>query len=241
MIGHTLGGGRVALSVVLGLALSWEAHALFSPAAHVRAAGRRPYVVADFGAGVPVGQTFRMPSDGLDAIDVRFFSDQETLLSLRCRLLGPGDSLPGHWSLVQDWTAMIRLPRGSSWHRFAFAPVVPSSNQVYQFQLERVDARGVIPSGQRERPSVAVMGSIDDSLPDGNLVVGPTQVTNRDLFFEANAADSVFEDFRRHAQTQLPTPLRSVMAQLTLLAAYNGAVAVFAFHMLFRAREDHDE
>jgi hypothetical protein len=232
---------RVAFLVGLVLAVSWEAHVLFSPAASIRAAGRKPFVVTDFGRGVPVGQTFVMLSDGLDAVDVQFFSDEETLLSLRCRLLGwVGDS-PNHWFPLYDWTAMVRLPRGPSWHRFTFKPVVPSINQSYQFQVEQVDARVASPRDSSRRPSVGVMGSIDDSLKEGNIVLGGAQVIDRDLFFEAHAADSVFAEFRRHARTQLPRPLRSRTAQLTLLGIYNCALAVFAFHLLIGEPKKDEE
>jgi hypothetical protein len=233
---------RVAFFVGLVVAVSWEAHTLFSPAIRIRAAGQKPFVVTDFGRGVPVGQTFRMLSDGLDAVDVRFFSDEETLLSVRCRLLGWTDDLPEHWSPLSDRTAMVRLPRGSSWQRFAFSPVVPSINRVYQFQVEQIDARVARPRNPGERPSVGVMGSIDDSLESGNLVVGRTQVTDRDLFFEAHAADSVFAEFRRQANPPLPKLLRSAVLQLTVLAVYNGALAVFVFHMLIPPpTPGHDE
>lgn len=238
---RSLGGRRIAFLVGLVLAVSWEAHALFSPVARIRAAGQKPFVVTDFGGGVPVGQTFRMPSDGLDAVGVRFFSDQDTLLSLRCRLLAFDASFPGHWFPVYDWTAMIRLPHGSSRHRFSFGPVVPSINQIYQFQVEEIDARMAKPRHPGKRPSVGVMGSIDDSLPDGNIVVGRAQVPDRDLFFEAHAADSVFAEFRRHALTQLPKPLRTRTAQLILLAIYNCVLAAFAFHMLIREHESPEE
>lgn len=227
-----MGGRRLAFLAGLVLAVSWEAHALFSTAAPIRAVGKKPFVVSDFGRGVPIGQTFRMLSDGLDAADVRFISDEVTLLAVKCRLLEAGGRVPGHWSAVRDWTATIRLPRGSSWHRFTFDPVVPSFNRIYQFQVQQIDARAAPPNNAGERPAVGVVGSIDDSLRDGNIVVGETQMVDRDLFFEARAADSTFAEFRRHAQTQLPKPLRSAAAQLTLLAIYNGCLAVFAFHML---------
>lgn len=231
---------RVAFLVGLVLAVSWEAHALFSPVARIRAAVRRPFVVTDFGRGVPVGQTFSMSSDGLEAVDVRFFSDVETLLAVRCRLLGVGDS-SNHWVPLYDWTEQVRLPRGPSWRRFTFKPVVPSINQIYLFQMEQIDARVATPREPGRRPSVGVMGSIDDSRKDGNLILGDAQVVDRDLFFEAYADDSVFAEFRRHANPPLPKPLRSAVLQLTLLAGYNCVLAVFAFHMLIGERTKDEE
>jgi hypothetical protein len=238
----SLGGRRIAFFVGLALVAYWEARALFVPSPPLRAAGRKPFVITEFGRGVPTGQSFRMKSDGLDAVDLRFFSDKEVFLRLRCRVLGNRPSEP--WFPVRDWTAAIHLPRGSSWHRFRFAPVVPSFNLIYQFQVEQLEVRAADPRDPGERPSVGLMGSLDDSLPrDGNIILGSTQVTDRDLFFEARAADSTFVDFRRRvdSQTPLPKPLRSMVAQLTLLAIYNGCLTVFAFHMLIREPKNDDE
>ena len=236
------GGVPIIFFVCLVLAVSWEAHALFSPVVRIRAIGQKPFVVTDFGRGVPVAQTFRMLSDGLDAVDVRLFSDEETLLVLRCQLLGWNEHSLDHWFPLYDWRASVRLPRGASWHRFSFTPVVPSFNRIYQFQVEQLDARPARLNGAGEslRPSVGIMGSIDDSLKEGNIILGRTQVTERDLFFEAHAADSAFDEFGRHARTQLPKPLRSAAVQLTLLAIYNSFLAVFAFHMLIPSSRDAD-
>ena len=46
------------------------------------AVGRDPFIAQELGATTPIGQTFRMPSDGLYAVDLQFSTDRPTSLLL---------------------------------------------------------------------------------------------------------------------------------------------------------------
>lgn len=108
--------------------------------------------------------------------------------------------------------------------------MIPSDRRVYQFRVQRIEARAERPG---DRPTMGLVGSADDSLKDGNIVDGPTQVVDQDLYFEARADDSAWSTFRRDVSPRLPERLRSMPVQLTILGIYNLALAVVLYAMAF--------
>lgn len=74
--------------LLLALVLACEGWSLFSPSLPLRAAGRQPYLILDFAAGAPIGQTFRMKGDGLASVRLQFFTDRSQKLMVLCTLLG---------------------------------------------------------------------------------------------------------------------------------------------------------
>jgi hypothetical protein len=223
--------GRIAFFLLLVLAVVWEVLHLFGPETRIRVSGEKPFVVTEFASGVPVGQTFRAMSNGLDGVDLQFSADRPTSLRLTCRLLTWGDYTPGNWAPLYEWTETRRLPRGNSRQHFVFRPVVPSVRQIYQFQVQQIEAQPLdAPAG--ERATAGPMASLHESPKDGNVILGTVQMIDRHLWYEVHAADSVFDHFRRYINPQLPKWLRRPAVQVTLLAFYNVVLAVFAFHML---------
>ena len=228
---------RVAYGLLLLVGVAWEVNLLFVPATRVRAAGRMPFDITNLADGAPVGQTFRMLSDGLQSVDLQFSVDRPTSLLLRCRLLVGRDYSQDGWAVVYQWTQTVELAAGRQWRRFSFAPVSESRTQVYQFQVQQIEARAVQANAGGARPRVSVIGSVDDALKDGNIVVGRFQWVDRDLLFQAYGADSAIDVFRLRNNLALPKPLRNRRVQITLLATYTLALAVFAFYMLVQLPE----
>ena len=219
---------RILFGVALASALVWTARALFVPSVRVRAEGGRPYLVDTFGAGATIGQTFRSLNDGLNSVQVRFSSQRAASISVRCRLMTWNESTGG-WASLYEWTEAVDLPAGEAWRRFQFPPVIPSDRKVYQFQIQRVAASDT---------SVALVGSMDDVLRDGNVVADQEQIVDKDLYFRAGAtADVAFDEFRRRIDPQVPKRLRNLSLQLALLALYACAMSVLAFHLIVREPE----
>ncbi len=227
---------RPLFALAVGAALAWEVNALFVPVATTRAAGKQTYEIKEFAAGVPVGQTFRAATDGLDTAVVRFTADRPASLVVRYRVMGWAPAkLDDHWASVVESTETIRLSPGTTPHTFRFKAIIDSSRQVYQFQVQEIEVRA-LDGNPVGLPTVGVMASTDNALEDGNIIVGKDQIIDRDLLFEAKGADSRFDDFRMRINPQLPRPLRHPAVHWTLclivLALYNWALTVFAYHTI---------
>lgn len=220
------------LALTLAATLAWEVHALFFPVATTRAGGTQRYEIEEFAAGVPVGQTFRAVTDGLDTAIVTFTADRPASLVVRYRVMGWAPAkLDDHWAPVIESTEDVRLSPGTNRHPFHFKAIVDSARQVYQFQVQQVEVRAL--DGNPEGlPTIGVLASTDNALDDGNVIVGKDQIIDRDLLFEAKGADSRFDDFRMRINPQLPRALRHPAAHwalcLIVLGLYNWALAVFA-------------
>ena len=219
--------GRLVFWVGLVLGVTCEAYALFIPSSPIRAMSAKPIVLEGFGAGVPVGQTFRMNAEALESVRVQFFASQRTELVVRCKLLTAANS----WTSVYDWTTRVDLPVGKSWQRFQFPPVVRSDRKIYQFQVQKVEAH-VIGSPASGAPTLGLVASVKEGLPEGNIVDGSVQLVDKALFFEAQSDDAVFSTFRRNVNPQLPEPLRSKILHLAVLAILNWALVVYAYEMI---------
>lgn len=219
---------------VLALLLFVETMILFGPTSSTRGAGRSPYVIELVAGGERIGQSFRILDDGLQSADVIFVSSTPASLVLTCRLLVADSHAlnngTGAWRVVNTWTTTVRLPRGKSRHGFSFRPIFPSEKQIYQFQVEELDLRPLDPLDPVP-PLVGLLATKDNSLEEGNVVIGQHQLADRDLFFQAQTA-SVFTTFRLRANPLLPRALRSVGVQLVALALYNAVLAVFGFQMI---------
>lgn len=225
-------------------ALAWEAYALFVPVAKIRVAGTEMYGISEFAAGVPVGQTFRAVTDGLDTAVLQFAADRPASLVLRYRVMGWAPAkLDDHWASVIEGTETIRLSPGTSPHAFHFKKIADSARQVYQFQVQQVEVRALDgnPSGL---PTVSVMASTNNSLEDGNVILGKDQIVDRDLLFEARGADSRVDDLRMRIGPKMPRPLRLPTVQWTLFllwfAVYNWALAAFAYGTIAGVTTDVD-
>ncbi|MBI3491985.1 MAG: hypothetical protein HY047_09420 [Acidobacteria bacterium] len=227
----------LAFVATITAAVGVEAFVLFTPTSEVRADGQRLYV-APLASGEPVGQTFRLPMDGLESVDLQFSSSAPAAIGLVCRLLGWADLRlsdgSGRWAVIYEWKTTLKLSRGRSGHRFTFKPIDPSSNLVYQFQVQQLNVRS-LDSGAGV-PAVGLMASEDDAWKGGNLIFGREQIVDRDLFFQARTA-SEFAMAHLRAGPNLPLKLRPVGLQLALLALLNVALAAFAYELIISGPE----
>ena len=218
------------------VAVAAQAYALFVPLMTVRAAGKQIYEIKEFANGAVVGQTLRAPTDGLHSATVEFSSDRPATLVVRWRLMGWASAkMDDPWAAIMESTETLPLKQGTNRQTFRFKPIADSYHQVYQFQVQQVEARPA--EGQASAaPGVSVMASTDDALEEGNLILDKAQIIDRDLLFEARGADSRFEDLQLHVNPLLPRGLRPPAVQwalcLLLLAGYNWALAVLAWHVL---------
>lgn len=213
-----------------------EARILFTPTAPIEAVGQKPYLIEAFDAGVPVGQTFRSKEDWLESVDLGLWADSAATVDVTARLMGWAPSL-GSWASLYEWKAQLRLPKGTSWQRFTFKPVPQSARVVYQFQLQHLETRPA--DGVGGRPKVAILGSEDDALQEGNLIVGPEQIVERDLIFHARCA-SIFTDWHLRVSPELPRFMRGRDVQLAFIALYNFVLAVWAYYFIVRGPESSE-
>jgi hypothetical protein len=231
---------RVIFGLAIAAAMAWEIDALFLPATTIRAAGVETYEIKEFSAGVPVGQTFRARTDGLNTAVVTFSADRPCSLTVRYRLMGWAPAKVDHWASVIEGTETIRLTSGTNRQPFRFKAIVDSNRQVYQFQVQQLEVHGLA-ADAGAAPSVGLMASRDNALDEGNLILGTAQLIDRDLLFAASGADSRFDDFRMRINPQLPRNLRLPAVQwilgLTLVALYDWALAIFAYHVLIGATD----
>ncbi|MCC7418404.1 MAG: hypothetical protein IT176_14805 [Acidobacteria bacterium] len=232
---------RVRLALALAGLIAWQIHALFRPFATIRAEGAGTAGIEAFAAGVPVGQTFRAATDGLHSAVVEFSTDRPAAIVVAYRVMGWAPAkLDDHWAAVIESTETVELPSGRTRHAFHFSAIPESSRQVYQFQIQQLASRSVDGGAA---PEVAVVWS-EDSLEEGNVIVGKDQIVDRDLIFAAHGADTRFDDFRMRTSSRLPRALRTAAAQwsiaLLLFAIGNWAFAVFAYELIRSAegRED---
>lgn len=227
-------GPRLAFVVVCLVAVALEARFLLTKSVRVRAAGRETYVVSHFSEGLPVGQTFRALSDGLQRVEIEFWADRPATIQITCRVLGWSDFALDHWAALYDWRATVSLPQGTSWQRFDFKPILESNAGIYQFQVQQIAVEG----GGGSRPIVGPMASRDNSFKDGNLIIGRTQVAGEGLLFAAHGADTLFAWWQLHGGSQLPKELRSTTVQVALLAVYHLLLASFAYYLVIVAPEE---
>ncbi|HZR25945.1 MAG TPA: hypothetical protein VFA59_20260 [Vicinamibacterales bacterium] len=227
---------RMLFVVAIAVGIAYEYALLFRPVATVAAAGARPYALEEFGKGERIGQTFRSSEDGLTSFDVQMSADRPVTIDVTWRLLGWAPyKIDDHWVPIYEFPATLDLPAGKSWQHFVFPPIVPSENVIYQFDVVKTAIRSRDQAGIA--PAVAIIGSDDGPLTDGNLIAGDRQIVDRDIVYAAHTATR-FERFRMRANPYLPRPLRYAWLQLAALALYDAAVAAFAFDVIVGRREE---
>lgn len=230
---RTPGLGAAAALIVTGFI--WETLTLFVPSSPIRAAGRQLMVVDEFPSGISVGQTFRASADAIDWVRLQFSSDQPAEVQLRCWLSTASNNAVAPWAEIVNWTTSVRLPAGRSWHQFDFPPVLRSEKKIYEFRIRILAARS--DGTGAAQPLVALVGSRDSSLVEGNLVAGSDPRLSQDLLFQAGFSDDLFSDLRRDIITHLPRWLRNSIVQLVILGVYNLAFVIFVGALLLE-RED---
>jgi hypothetical protein len=221
----------VLLCVVVGVR---QVVLLFAPSPRIEAHGRKEILFDRFADGTPVGQTFRMLSDGLNDVDLQFATDRPASVAIRYQLM-TWNEFAGGWRILYQKLATHGLPAGRTWLRFEFPPVVPSDRKVFLFQVEQIDVHPLDEAAAAGPLQVRLVGFEDEALKEGNAIVGQRQVVDRDLAFSAGSSDSAFAHYARGINRYLPHRLQKPGVQLLILAGYSVLLAAFAYQMVFTA------
>jgi hypothetical protein len=136
----------------------------------VAAAGHKPALVREFGAGAPVSQSFLVPRDGLHALTIALSSDQPALVACDIILVRKG--------VLADWPDEPILTRqldvsiqaGVTRERIEFPPVSRSKARTF---VATFRVRSLMPhASAKGEPHVALSAWGDDALRGGTLTVG---------------------------------------------------------------------
>jgi hypothetical protein len=168
----------------------------------INAVGEKPMLVTEFGAGVPVSQSFTLQRDGLHSITVEISSDQAAVIGFEFALIRRG--------VIADWPdepimkrlVQMSVPAGITPQSIDFPPVSRSKDRTFvaTFTMSDVMRRGSTASD----PRVALTAWADDALRGGALKVG--------------TADR-WGDLAFSAQADPPTRLQRLTAALNLALA----------------------
>jgi hypothetical protein len=136
----------------------------------INAVGERSTLVTEFGAGVPVSQSFTVRRDGLHSISVSISSDQAAVIGFEFALIRKG--------VVADWPdepimkrlVQMSVPAGITRQTIDFPPVSRSKDRTFvaTFTVSDVMRRGSTASD----PRVALTAWADDAFRGGALKVG---------------------------------------------------------------------
>ncbi len=150
---------RTALLVCLcGLAL--EVYLLaFHYTTHVEARGARPVLLKEFGAGIPLTETFTMQNNGLKGIRIRLAASEPSEVTFDWRLSEQG---PLGFTTVRGNRRQLRVS-GERWVDLRFPAIAQSGQKRYTLEI-----RAVAPASS----AVAIAASLDDALPAAMFHVG---------------------------------------------------------------------
>jgi hypothetical protein len=217
---------KFALAAVFVVALGLEVYTLgFHKTSHVEAKGAHQTLVREFGMRVPIGQTFTMRSDGLQAVRVLFWSAARCELTFDWMLSeqqasGTLLSIVGHRRQLGDLS-------GYRWDTLSFPAIPKSAGKTYKLDVRVSDVQA--PIGQ-ELPATAIVASLDNSLRPGFLTVGSRERWG-DLEFDTRAAgDTLLGRFLLITRPTLPAALQSIPVLGAIFLMYHLCLAAFLIH-----------
>jgi hypothetical protein len=216
------------LICVLGFAV--EVYTLaFRTTTHVESNGARQVLLKEFGAQVPITQTFGMRSNGLEGVRIRLAAS------------GPGD-ITFDWVLSEQQPAAsvplyrkrqhVRSVAGESWVDILFPTIAQSIGRTYKLEvhasaIQRHD-RGLSPVPASD--SAGLVACVDDAMPEGVLSVGG-QERSGDLVFDTIAlGDTILGRFRLTTASGLDGPQPRVWLAAAAIALQNILLAAFVIY-----------
>jgi hypothetical protein len=221
------------LLCLLGLAV--EVYTLaFRTTTHVGANGAQHVLVKDFGARLPITQTFAMRSDGLRGVRIRIASNARCDIALDWLLSErqPAAIVPLHGKRLQ-----LRNVSGERWADVLFPAIAHSIGRTYSLDVRAFDIRrldgGPSPDPAAEGP--ALVASVDDALPGGVLAVGGEERSG-DLVFDTMALGDTILGRLMLTASSLGGPGQLVWLVVAAIALYNALLAVFVIHFWPRRR-----
>lgn len=185
---------------------------------------------------MPVAQTFRMQSDGLEEIRIRLWAPESSDVTFDWLLSEEREGeralpLRGHRERIEGLT-------GERWASIHFPTIVPSATRSYRLDVQLVDDRSTSRGsdsrdGDRE---IALVASLDDSMRAGFLIVGGQERWG-DLLFEAGAVgDTILGRFMLLTRPALPAYGQHLAVLFVSFLLYNLLLASFVIYFWPRDR-----
>ena len=223
------------LVCVLGLAV--EVYMLaFRTTTHVEANGAQHVLLKEFGARLPITQTFEMRSDGLKGIRIRLAASARCDIALDWLLSEqqqPAAIVPLHGKRLQ-----LRSVSRERWAVMLFPAIAHSIGRTYSLEVRAFDVR-LLDRGRSPDPPTdgpALVASSDDALPGGVLAVGG-QRRSGDLVFDTLAlGDTMLGRFRLRAGSGLDGSYQLVWLAAAAIALHNILLTAFVIHFWPRRR-----
>jgi len=136
----------------------------------INAVGGKPTLVSEFGAGVPVSQSFVPHRDGLHSMTVSISSDQAAVIGFEFALVRKGQ--PADWpdEPILKRLVQMSVPAGITRQTIDFPPVSRSKDRTFvaTFTMSDVMRRGSTAAD----PHVALAAWADDAVRGAALRVG---------------------------------------------------------------------
>jgi hypothetical protein len=204
----------------------------------IDAIGQRPTLVSEFGAGVPVAQSFLVPGDGLHSMTVSISSDQAAVIVFEFSLIRRG--------VLSDWPdepiikrqIQMSVPAGITRETIDFPPVSRSKDRTFvaTFTLSDVMRRGSTASD----PHVALSAWSDDAFRGGSLKVGAVDRWG-DLAFSAQVDPPTrLQRLITALNRTLAPTLRLGTATVVVLAALYAVLFAIVCYWGLRTRREVD-
>jgi hypothetical protein len=173
-----------------------------------------PVLLEELGRGIPIKQTFAVPSHGAHAVSIQLWASARANVTLEFQLT-LSDTTAGSARLTG--TRRLRLA-GFEWVRFDFPATERPSNT-----LGTLVIRATAVAGQRSGvgPSLAAVALSDRPIAGRNLWVGDDERSGVLRLVTPSASDTVFGRFKLRTLPALPRPLQSSIAAIGLLIAFS--------------------
>ncbi len=225
------------LAVVCSLGLLVEVYTLaFHYTTHVEANGAHQVYLKEFGARIPMTQTFTMRSDGLKGVRIRAATSKRCDITLDWLLFEerqPTSVVPLHGN-----RKTLRDVSGETWVVMLFPTIAQSIGRTYRLHIRAFDVqcrdrgRGPVQTSDE----AALVASLDDVMPGGFLVVGGQERWG-DLVFDTIAVgDTILGRFMLTSTAGPDGALRRVWLTGAAIALYNLLLFTFVIHFWPRMR-----
>jgi hypothetical protein len=210
----------------------------FSDIRDINAVGHKPTLVTEFGAGVPVAQSFTMLRDGLHSITVSISSDQPAVIGFEFALVRKGVRADWPDEPITKRLVQMSVDAGVTRETIDFPPVSRAKDRTFvaTFTTSDVMRRGSTASD----PHVALVAWSDDAVSGGALRVGPEDRWG-DLAFSVQVDPPT--RLRRlidSLNATLPPALRLGSVRLIALAVLYGGLLAVVCYLGMQARRPVD-
>lgn len=195
----------------------------------INAVGQKPTLVSEFGAGVPVSQSFVPHRDGLHSMTVSISSDQAAVIGFEFALIRKGQ--PADWpdEPILKRLVQMSVPAGVTRQTIDFPPVSRSKDRTFvaTFTMSDVMRRGSTAGD----PHVALAAWADDAVRGAALKVG-TEDRWGDLAFSAQVDPPTrMQRLADSLNLALAPTLHLGRASLIGLAAVYGVLLAFVCYV----------